>query len=150
MKDSASVFTSNTGQIDSSIAPMQITINNLIADVNKMDDNLGSFLSILKTPGTYGNVGMQGFYGFLIGFSFFSLLGVLLMACCDKTGCRHLVYLSCIFLFLGGLLTFIIAVMFSIMVPFFTWTCSYLDVAVSSPAGFSSKSYLTKITSEPF
>jgi hypothetical protein len=143
MKDSANVFSSNTGTINSQITPMQNTINNLISDVTKMDDNLGNFLSILKAPSSYGNVGMQGFYGFLIAFSFFSLLGALLMACCDKTGCRHLMYLSCIFLFLGALFAFIVAVIFSLMVPFFTWTCAYLDVAVSSSAGFSSKSFLT-------
>jgi hypothetical protein len=115
---------------------MQTTIDNLIKDVKNMDDSLGTYLKLINIPGSYGNMGMQAFYGFLIGFSFFALLGTILMACCDKPGCRHLIYFSCIFLFIGGLLAFFISVLFSIMVPFFTWTCSYLDVAVGSSTGF--------------
>jgi hypothetical protein len=138
IKDSSSTFSGSVGTIHSQISPMTTTITNLISDVTTMDSNMGKFLSIISTPGSYGNAGMQGFYGFLIFFSFLSLLGALLMACCDKTGCRHLMYFACVFLFLAGLLTFIIAVMFSILVPFFTWTCSYVSVAVGSSAGFSS------------
>jgi hypothetical protein len=103
-----------------------------------MDSKFGDYLNFLKTPGTYGNMGMQGIYGFFIAFSFFSLLGVLLMACCDKPGCRHLMYFTCIFLFIGAFIAFFIAIIFSILVPLFTWTCSYIDVAVSSSGGFSS------------
>lgn len=138
IKDSSNSFSTQVGTIQSQIVPMQTTINGLVTDVSKMDDNLGTYLSYIKTPGTYGNMGMQAYYGFLIGFSFFSLLGVLLMACCDKPGCRHLMYLTCIFLFIGALVGFIVSVIFSILVPFFTWTCSYISVAVGSSSGFSS------------
>lgn len=138
IKDYASNFNSQVATIQNQITPIQTTISSLVTDVNSMDNQLGGYLSYLKTPGTYGNIGMQGFYGFFIGFSFFSLLGVLLMACCDKTGCRHLMYFSCIFLFIGGFVAFLISVIFSIIVPFFTWTCSFIDVSVSSSTGFSS------------
>lgn len=117
---------------------MKTTIDNLIADVKNMDDGLGGFLSLLSYPKNFGNIGMQGFYGFLIAFSFFAILGALLTACCDKPGCRHLMYFSCIFLFIGGFIAFWIAVIFSIFVPIFTWTCSFLDVTIGSDAGFRS------------
>lgn len=115
---------------------MRTNIDNLATNVKDMDSQLGGFLSILKTPGDFGNMGMQGFYGFLICFSFFTMVGVLLTVCCDKPGCRHLMYFSCIFLFIGALLAFFVAVLFSFFVPFFTWTCDYINTAVSSDAGF--------------
>ncbi len=103
-----------------------------------MDDSMGTLISFLSIPSAYGNVGMQAFYGALVGFSIFGLLGLMLTACCQKTGCRHLMYISCFVLFLMGWATFIIAVMFSVLVPVFTWTCSYLDVAMANSTGFQS------------
>jgi hypothetical protein len=32
-------------------------------------------------------------------------------------------YFSCFFLFLGAIIAFIISVLFSVLVPVFTWTC---------------------------
>lgn len=138
IKDNADGFSSTSSNINSQLSTIQNTINDLVADIDSMDKKFGDYLNYLKTPGTYGNLGMQGFYGFFIAFSFFSLLGVLLMACCDKPGCRHLMYFTCIFLFIGALIAFFVAIIFSILVPLFTWTCSYIDVALGSSSGFSS------------
>lgn len=134
----ANNFVTNKGAISGQITPTQNTITGLITDVNSMDSKFADYLSYLKTPGTYGNLGMQGFYGFFIAFSFFSLLGVLLMACCDKPGCRHLMYFTCIFMFLGALVAFLISIIFSLIVPLFTWTCSYIDVSLANSSGFTS------------
>jgi hypothetical protein len=150
IKTYANNFVTKKGDISGQIIPIQNMITNLITDVNSMDKKLGDYISYLKTPGTYGNLGMQGFYGFFIAFSFFSLLGVLLMACCDKPGCRHLMYFTCIFLFIGAFIAFLISIIFSIMVPLFTWTCSYIDVSLSGTAGFTSNFAFIKLISEHF
>jgi len=138
IKSSANSFSTQIATIQSQITPMRTTIDNLISNVNTMDSSLSSFLSMLSLGSRFGNTGMMGFYGFLIAFSLFSLIGVILTCCCDKPGCRNLMYFSCAFLFLAGLATFIIAVLFSFLVPVFTWTCDYLTVALSSSAGFQS------------
>lgn len=150
IKDSAVNFDSQIATINSQIGTMQTTINNLITNVKDMDSGLGTYLSYLNYPGSYGNLGMQGFYGFLILFSFFALLGTLLTVCCDKAGCRHLMYFSCIFLFIGALFAFLVAVIFSIFVPVFTWTCQYLNTTVSSAANFQSNPMFIQPTSVPF
>lgn len=81
-------------------------------------------------------MGIQVFFGVVIGFSCLALLGALLTVCCDKYGCRHLMYFSCLFLFIGALVGFFISTLFSVLVPFFTWTCSYLDYTILSSANF--------------
>lgn len=133
-----------------SINDMKTTVTNLASDVNSMDSNLGTMLGFLSMPTTYGNMAMQGFYGFLIAFSFFALIGVLLTACCSKPGCRHLMYFSCMFLFIGALIGFFIASLFSIMVPLFTWTCSYIDYILASQTNFNSNYYMIKPISTRF
>jgi len=101
-----------------------------------MDTSLGNYLDFVNMPSDYGTMGMQIFYGIMIAFSFFALIGALLTACCNKYGCRHLMYFSCIFLFLIGLIGFLVSVLFSILVPILTWTCSYMDIAMADQTGF--------------
>ena len=91
-----------------------------------------------KMAGDNGNMGLQAFYGVFIGFGFFALLGTLLTVCCDKYGCRYLMYFSCIFLFIVGLIGFLISSILSFVVPVTTWGCSYLDVTLGSESGFTS------------
>jgi hypothetical protein len=87
--------------------------------------------------GQIGNMGLQAFYGVFIGFASLALLGTLLTACCDKYGCRHLVYFSCLIMFLVGLIGALLLTIFAIMIPAFTRGCSYLDVTLGSQAGFT-------------
>lgn len=138
IRSSASIFSGQVATIQSQITPMQNTITSLISSINSMDSGLSSFLSLINLGKSFGSIGLQGFYGFLIAFSAFSLLGAIVMCCCDKPGCRNLMYFSCIFLFLGAFVAFIIAVIFSLLVPVFTWTCDYLSVGFSSSTGFHS------------
>lgn len=140
IRSSASIFSGQVATIQSQITPMQTTITDLISSINSMDSGLSSFLSILNMGNSFGSIGLQGYYGFLIAFSAFSLLGVIVMCCCDKPGCRNLMYFSCIFLFIGAFVAFFIAVIFSVLVPIFTWTCDYLSVGFGSRTGFYSNS----------
>jgi hypothetical protein len=138
IKTMASNFGSAAGVSTASLNSMKTTVDDLVTNLKDMDKLMKTFLGFLSAPGDYGSVGLQGFYGFLILFSFFTLLGALLTVCCNKYGCRHLMYFSCIFLFIGTLLTFFIAFFFSILVPLFTWTCSYLNFTLDSDPNFKS------------
>lgn len=150
IKSSSNTFSGQIATITSQITPMQNTINSLIDNINSMDSGLSLFLSIINLGSSFGSVGLQAFYGFLITFSAFSLLAAFVMCCCDKPGCRNLMYFSCAFLFIGAFVAFIIAVIFSVLVPVFTWTCDFLSVAFSSSAGFNSTLLSIQVTSEPY
>lgn len=119
--------------------------------MNDMEDGVvTNLVSFLNKPKDYGEMGLQAFFGFMIGFSFLALLGGLLTACCNKYGCRHLMYFACIFLMLAGFIAFLFSVMLSIFVPIFTWTCSYIDVTISTSSGFTSTIYYIQPTWEYF
>jgi len=105
--------------------------------MNKFDDTLNNMLSFMAAPSSYGSMAVQAFYGVMIGFSSLTLLGTILTVCCGKFSCRNLMYLGCIFLFIAALIGFIIAIVLSILVPVFSWTCSYLDVTLQDSASFN-------------
>ena len=112
------------------------------------DDVVGKLLGWLTNPQEYSELGLQAIYGFLIGFSFLTLIGALLTVCCNKYGCRHLMYFSCVFLVAGAFLPFLVAFLLSFTVPIFTWTCDYLDVTLASDTGYRSKPASMQRTSE--
>lgn len=140
IRGSASTFSGQVSTIQTQITPIQNTVTSLISSINSMDSGFTPILSFINKGNSFGSIGLQGYYGFLITFSFFSLLGVIVMCCCDKPGCRNLMYFSCIFLFIGAFVAFLIAVIFSVLVPVLTWTCDYLTVGLGSSAGFHSNS----------
>jgi hypothetical protein len=88
---------------------------------------------------------LQIFYGVFIGFSTLALLGALLTVCCDKYGCRHLIYFSCIILFIVGLIGSLLATFFSIFLPGLTWGCSFIDTALATTTGFTSKTIIIQL-----
>ena len=116
-----------------------------MSSISSVDSNLESPLKNFETAGDNGNLGLQAFYGVFIGFSFFALLGVLLTVCCDKYGCRHLMYFSCVFLFIVGLVGFILVSFISVAIPVITWGCSYLDVTLASETGFKGTHISTQL-----
>jgi hypothetical protein len=132
VQTSSTNFNTQIPTIDSNINSTKNSIIGIIDSVTSADNNLGSLLSSFNTPGQYGSMGMQIFYGVLIGFSCLALLGALLTVCCDKYGCRYLMYFSCLIFFLGAFIGFFISTLFSFFVPVFTWTCSYLDYTLLS------------------
>lgn len=140
-RSQATNFNSDWSSFGTEITNVQSAINSIVTSVSDINNMLKSGLSMVKLTGNNGNMGLQAYYGVLIGFSFFALLGVLLTACCDKYGCRHLMYFSCIFLFLAGFIGFFLSTIFSVLLPPITWGCSYLDVALGSDSGFKCKSY---------
>lgn len=159
VKISIDAIKSNAGIFDTGVTPltteldiMTDVVNDLVTDIEGMDSSFGAIVGLFSMPSSFGDMGMQAFYGFLIGFSFFALLGALLTACCNKPGCRFLMYFACIFLFIGGFLSLFISIIFSLLVPTFTWTCAYLDVTLANSVGFNANlgvyldaSTLTKI-----
>ena len=131
-RTSASSFSSTFASVNGQVASIKSSIDGIVSSVSNVDTNLGNSLGNIQTAGDNGNMGLQAFYGIFIGFSFFALLGVLLTACCDKYGCRHLMYFSCIFLFIAGFIGFFVAFLLSIFLPAMTWGCSYLDTTLAS------------------
>lgn len=82
---------------------------------------------------------MQVFYGASLGLALLSLIGVVLMTFCDKYKCRYLMYFSCMFMFFIALIGFLLAIIFSLIIPMYYWGCEWISTTVGSQAGFTGK-----------
>lgn len=85
---------------------------------------------------------------------FFGMMGLclvcLLFACvafrCESDCFRKLMYVMCPILFLACLISFLIAVIYSAVLPPYAWTCNYFNQTISSQYYFQSKCALIKKT----
>lgn len=141
-RSEATSFSGSFGTVSGQMANIQSNITTIVNSIQDVDKMVGSPLKLVKTAGDNGNMGLQAFYGVMIGFSFFTLLGALLTACCDKYKCRYLMYFSCIFLFLAGLIGFLLSTIFSAIIPPMTWGCSFIEVSLGTQAGFTGTFFL--------
>lgn len=66
---------------------------------------------------------ITAFFGVIVGLSILGILGAILMTFCDKYKCRYLIYFSCTIMFIIGIVTFIVAILFSLLVPAFFFSC---------------------------
>lgn len=131
-RTNAASFSSTFADVGPAVSGIQTQISSIASSIVSMDNSIGGPVGIMGNVGKNGNMGLQVFYGVFIGFASLALLGTLLTACCDKYGCRHLIYFSCLIMFLVGLIGALLSGIFSIMIPVFTWGCSYLDVTLAS------------------
>jgi predicted PurR-regulated permease PerM len=80
----------------------------------------------------------------IVFFSVFILLGILgiigtvLLTFFKKYRCRYLIYAICGVLCFLGLITFIIAVLLSVVTPVIFLGCEYIQTTLSSPSNFQS------------
>jgi len=136
-KSGAISFSSTYSQVGSALASINSSISSIASSINNVDSSLGSPLGSLNSAGSSGNLALQAFYGVFIGFAALCLLGTFLTCCCEKYGCRHLIYFSCLILFIVGLIGALLSTIFSIGIPVLTWGCSFLDTTLGSQAGFT-------------
>jgi len=145
-RNNGATFSSSYTSVDTTLGTIRSSIDSISSSITKMDSSIGGPVGLMKTIGTSGNMGLQAFYGVFIGFGSLALLGTLLTACCNKFGCRHLIYFSCLIMFLVGLLGALISTIFSIFIPVFTWGCSFLDVTFLDQVGFKGNYRFMQLT----
>jgi len=136
IKSGAASFVSGASGFSSSTSGMTGDLGKVKDQINSMDSSLKSFLDLMETPKDMGTLVINLIYGIMLGLSVLALLGVVLMTFCDKYKCRYLMYFSCVILFFLGLLGFLLAIIFSIIVPVLFLLCEWLDVTITS-TGFA-------------
>ena len=140
-------FVAQATTFSTSVAALQTTISNFTSFMSSADSSFGNSLATANSNTNYVLLGVKVLYGLAIGLSSLMLLGALLVAFCDKTGCRHLVYVSCFFLFFLGVLGFALSTLFSVVVPAVYFGCEFMSFSLSSSANFNSTITSTQPTS---
>lgn len=139
----ANIDTLNTqsGAITSGLDSVSTNVNSFYTMINGADTSLGTAFQTTTPLLNYIKLAIMVFFAVVIGLSVIALLGVITMACFDKVGCRHLMYISCIFMWLLSILGFLISFFLSFMIPLLYFGCSIANTGLSSQTSFMSKYY---------
>jgi len=135
-------ITSLSGQsatITSGIATAASSVANYSSLISGVDSNLGQIFSTITPYLNYIRIAFLAYFGAVIGLSVLALIGVIITACFDKTGCRHLMYVSCVIMFIACLVGFILSFVLSILIPLLYMTCTVITPAIASSSNFTSK-----------
>ena len=134
---SSTSFSSSTGAFTSAIGSVTGALDGFKNTLNDLNTSVDNALGMLDSPKTVGTMAIQIFYAVALGLSILALVGVVLMTFCDKFKCRYLMYFACVILFFFGLIGFLIAIIFSFIVPVMYWGCDWIGVTIGSAAGFN-------------
>ena len=135
---SADNFISQTNTLQSSLASLQSTVKNFTNFILSTDSSFFTSLSTASSDSNYLLTGAKVLYTATIAMASLMLLGALLVSFCDKTNCRYLIYVTCFFLFLLGLLGFTLSIVLSVLTPAVYFGCQYMNFSLNSPANFNS------------
>jgi hypothetical protein len=135
----AQLFSDSMGGFTGAIGGVKSSIQTFVDQLNNGDQTIGNLLDTVQSPSAMITLGVQVFYGVIIGFTVLALLGVLLITFCDKFKCRYLMYFACLFLFLFGIIGFLLSVLFSLIVPILNISCDFISYSLESSANFDCK-----------
>ena len=142
VKGSIDGFNAQIGTIQTTITSTTDLINNFASSINSIDNNVGDLFSSTASFMDPLKLAFLGFYGAVIGLSVIALLGAIIMACFDKPGCRHLMYFSCLLIFIITILGFLLSFILSFVIPVMFLTCTTIDSTISTTSAFNSTSLL--------
>mgnify|MGYP003522127258 CR=1 FL=1 len=123
-------FTDGLDSAVSSFQPITKQITDITNQVSGVFDSATEALDYVK-------IGVLVFFAVSIGFSVLALIGVILTAFFDKPRCRHLMYISCVFITILVLVGFLISLIFSFLAPVFYMVCGVLNNTIDTEAQFN-------------
>lgn len=122
-----------SGIIDSivdKIGAISTPITGVDTTVSGLDDQATPIMKIVT-------IAVTAIFGAFIGLGVLSIIGTLLMTFCDKFSCRYLIYFVCVILLILGILSFLLATLFSIITPILYLGCDFLTTSLSSSVNFN-------------
>jgi hypothetical protein len=133
----ADSFVSETTNFQSGVSAMQQSVQDFASFLGGADNSSYTMLNNVNSNQSMINMAVQLVYGVTIGFAVLMLIATLLVAFCDKPGCRYLMYFTCFILFLIGIMGFLLTLLFSVIAPTVYFGCQFIDYSLSSTANFN-------------
>jgi hypothetical protein len=124
--------------IMTSIQSASDSIANYSSIISGVDTSLGSTFTTIAPYLNYIRIAFLTYYGLVLGLSVLALLGVIIMACFDKPGCRHLMYVACVIMFIATIVGFLLSFLLSFLIPILYMGCSVITPAIASSTNFVS------------
>ena len=135
--DNADTFSGQFGSIGSIISSALNPLDNLKTMLTGLDSSFSSINDSVNPIMNMITLVVTAIFGVFIGLGVLSILGTVLMTFCDKYSCRYLVYFVCVILFILGIISFLLALIFSIITPILYLGCDFINVSISSPTAFN-------------
>ena len=118
------------------IDELKNSINPLIDNVKQVDNLLTNVLRYTNSVDTYFDQYAVAYYGCVLGFGVLVICALVLIKCFKNVGCRHLLYLSCFFMFFLCLAGLLISSALAMTLPVLYYSCDYLNTSLSSADSF--------------
>ena len=110
------------------------TLSTIISSAENVINKFGPTFD-MGTTLTGINTGIQAFYGTILALGLLGIIGAIVLACCTVVKARHIIYCTCTFLLLLGLVSFILLIAFGIVYPNVAQICSYVDRKLATGSG---------------
>ena len=110
------------------------TISTMVSNTESVSNRFGATFDMGSTL-TGINTGIQAFYGTILALSLLGIIGAIILTCCTVVKARHIIYCTCTFLLMLGLVSFILLIAFGILYPNVAQICSYVDRKLATGAG---------------
>ena len=136
----ASNFVAEVSNFSSAVSTVRGQVQTLTSSIASLEASFSSSMGTVDSRSTDVHLGVKLLYGVTIGVASMMLLGALLVAFCDKINCRYLIYVSCVLVFLLGVVGFALSLIFSLVVPTVYFGCQFMESSLSSSASFNSNS----------
>ena len=135
--DNADTFSSQFSSVGTTITSALDPLDSLKSLLTGLDSSFSSLNDAVSPIMNTVTLAVTAIFGVFIGLGVLSILGTVLMTFCDKYSCRYLVYFVCVILFILGIISFLLAFIFSIITPILYLGCDFINVSVSSPTAFN-------------
>ena len=120
---SADAFGNSISTFQGAVSGVQGTVDDFATLLEDIDSMFYHYYTFGKPYFSIVTTVMTAFFGVVVGLSILGILGAIMMTFCDKYKCRYLIYFSCTLLTIIGIVCFLLATVFSALVPAFYFTC---------------------------
>lgn len=79
---------------------------------------------------------VTGIYAGFVALASIAMLATLMLLICNIYKCRYILYLTCLIFVIIGVISFLLSVMISALIPITYWTCDFATFTFSSKANF--------------
>lgn len=133
----ATDFTGNIGSVGTTIDSIVGSMSDMVTTVSGIDDTISTMDDSVSPIMKIVTIVVTAIFGVFIGLGVLSIIGTILMTFCDKFSCRYLVYFVCVILVVLGILSFLLATLFSVITPVLYLGCDFLTTSISSQSSFT-------------
>jgi prefoldin subunit 5 len=141
MTNIITTLSSTSSSIQSNIQSAGDSMANYSAIISGVDADLSITFNMIAPYVNGLRIAFLAYYGTVMGMSILAIVGVIMMACLNKLGCRHIMYGACVIILIITIFGFLLSFLLSFTIPILYMGCSVLNPVLSSSTNFLSNCF---------